>query len=1472
MSRARAKALVLVNWRGVFYERYLLDSHVTALEGTNGAGKTTVLIGCYVVLLPDMTRLRFTNLGEHAPSGGDRGLWGRLGESSRPAYAVLELGVEGGERLLAGVHLQRKAEPTVDLTPFIITGLDHAVRLQDILLDRGEMDSVPEMSQLRDQVAGNGGVLQVFSTAKEYFAALFDRGITPLRLAGESDRHKLNEMLRTSMTGGISRALTSELREFLLKEEAGLADTLKRMRANLESCRRTRTEVEESRRLEEEIAGVYDAGQQMFAAAIHATRERAEELRRRFDDTTRLVQEAEAVEQTLGRDLEMARGEGERLDSQLEDAQRQLQDARSYLDRLKRAQVIDLRIQERRKAFSRSQEAHEAARTARAQAETHRLRARRERDEAQRDLEAATSSLADLQKGLEELQRRASEHSLAVRYLDQARELLPDAQVEAHTAASVLSDIEQRYNLASEQYNRLLNTVRNADQRRRDFGAVLESLEAIAGSAIKPTEAFEHAQQASAELRSLDAKAARREELSNAIRECQKLAEQQKQARSVAAELSTASSSLESSESVRSALDQLEADLESTAEILRAEEVKANTAATTCRNLDARKNALEHDLVAWREILNRVEPLEQQFEMSLRSREELQPLRARLHDQRDADRDERSRLQVEQQQYLEDASHLEQSGGTFPSSLLRARDAVDGELLAGQFEELPIAQAGEVEALLGPLAQAIVVDDPRVAADKLCDYGDTPNSIWLVGGDSVPSLNADGRPEGVVTDGHVVVSGSEGWRVSRIPERPTLGRRARAQRIADLREHAHTCAIKIEQLESNLRNTASVLNATERLLADAGTLEHGDPSEELAQVQSSLQATTAAEKSHRDEAMRISADVDALSARRHTFRSLLPVAWLLDEPDQQGRLIDLKKAMDAAKCAAQRILDVATPRAVLEAQMDVLRTPPSTPEQVAEMQGRLESLQAEQEKRLKAIGALRYVDEHRTALTWTDASDALKREIALEPALENQLKKAHEAAERARDAVDAADAAVNQAVEHFNDVDAQVKQLAEAIKLDQQEWQSCEVESATSQDVHRAEEAVESADANDRLMKSKSKDISDRIARLDERLKAATKTTNDRRNDQADAERGWQPNQERWDRLETLATEQGVLASAMTRRFVDMFGGRGSANVRTEAREAATSLKERLTHARDSSDVLSTVNEFLGSQELSGEACLHAWLAVRDWLRRRIPAQISEVAEPIEALQRLRSHLTGLEERLGRQEHDLRGDSSNVAASINIHIRRAQNQVKRLNQDLGDVRFGSIHGVRLRLERVDRMDQVLHALHDGDAQSLLFQTDIPIEQALDELFRRFGGGGKTTGQRLLDYRAYIEPKVEVRRQSSELWEVANPMRMSTGEAIGVGAALMMVVLTAWERDANLLRPKRSHGTLRLLFLDEANRLSQDNLSVLFDLCQSLDLQLIIAAPEVAQAEGNTTYRLIRRVNEAGQEEVIVSGRRLAIER
>src|SRR5690606_16823818 len=120
-----------------------------------------------------------------------------------------------------------------------------------------------------------------------------------------------------------------------------------------------------------------------------------------------------------------------------------------------------------------------------------------------------------------------------------------------------------------------------------------------------------------------------------------------------------------------------------------------------------------------------------------------------------------------------------------------------------------------------------------------------------------------------------------------------------------------------------------------------------------------------------------------------------------------------------------------------------------------------------------------------------------------------------------------------------------------------------------------------------------------------------------------------------------------------------------------------------------------------------------------------------------------------------------------------VQIRKARGQVTRLNRNLEGVSFGSIEGIRVRLQPVDRMEQVLRALREGAAQGLLFQEDLPIEQALDEIFRRYGGG-RTGGQRLLDYREYVHLQVQIRRKTGDAdWEVANPTRLSTGEAIGV---------------------------------------------------------------------------------------------------
>jgi chromosome partition protein MukB len=141
---------------------------------------------------------------------------------------------------------------------------------------------------------------------------------------------------------------------------------------------------------------------------------------------------------------------------------------------------------------------------------------------------------------------------------------------------------------------------------------------------------------------------------------------------------------------------------------------------------------------------------------------------------------------------------------------------------------------------------------------------------------------------------------------------------------------------------------------------------------------------------------------------------------------------------------------------------------------------------------------------------------------------------------------------------------------------------------------------------------------------------------------------------------------------------------------------------------------------------VGGFCTIRPYAVTREWLRHRLPAQVVEVDEPLGALDRLRSHLDVLEARLARQEHDLRGASEDVARGIDVQLRRAAGQIRRLNQHLDGIQFGSVRGIRIELRRIDRMEQILRALRLGEAQKLLFLSAIPIEEALDSGRRAAG--------------------------------------------------------------------------------------------------------------------------------------------------
>jgi chromosome partition protein MukB len=1455
-----------VNWKGVFYQRYQFDEHVTALEGANGAGKTTVMIAAYVVLLPDMSRLRFTNVGESGATGGDKGIWGRLGEPGRPSYAVMDFTLAKQKRLVAGVHLVRKSEPSVEPTPFMVLGLDEGVRLQDLLLvGRADAEVVPELPELRENAARLGGKLQVFASARDYFAALFEQGVTPLRLGTEEERSKLNDMLRTSMTGGISRALTTELRGFVLKEEQGLADTVQRMRANLEACRRTRHEVQESRRLQEEIGGVFEAGQAMFAAAYHATRERAAEL-------SRLVANAEA-EQTAATTakgiaeaaLLETKAELDRLDERRRRIDGERTRAREHLEKVSNALQAAGVVKERAGQHARATEAADAKRSVRDSTEAARKQRHTDVEQAQEDFRRATSGLADLRKGIEELHRRAAAHA-------QARRRLCEAQ-SALGGDILIETIGERIGLARDELMRVDRDRRALgtrlddaiEHRQRHAEVILALRPLLAGLPAVDSSASEQAVLALRHHRAMADLARRLPDIERDLRDSSALADRQTAARAAAEQAGIQIGNRLAVDIVRDLLSDTDRDLEQA----RSQEQTANQAIAVVVDhdlpkLDRRRQVLDERIPRWHELTAVAYQLGEAAGVPVVDRVSLESARGTIASRLDAARSEERIARGSQEAFLAEERLLLASGGPFPAELLRLKDRLGADLVAAAFEDVAVGEAGALEARLGPLSQALVVDDVDEAVRSVSDRDPALPEVLLVGRDAnLHAIAVAAEDDAGAAGSDVLVTESHGLRVSRVPNHPRLGRRAREAHATALRAQADRKGEEADQAGMRSRVLQRSLEHSDALLVDLAIWQAGDPTLEAATVRTEIAAAASQLERLRGEQVLHRQHIAEVTPKVGQLRKLLGEAFLLDPPDHCERAEQLTRDESAARAAKARCAAEASAADLVEREAAVLRTSPLSDTEVEEMRERHLALSTQRDGLDVGIEALEFVQANVRALEWADAAEQLSANSSIEPAVKRQVDDAEARLERADGHREDAEQQFALALEQFQDADGARRAAVQELEAAQSRLASFGVEVPSSVLVSAAEEEVKRLarewstidQSRDEVLKREGTQ-SGEVRESEKRLKAADDHL-------ATQRREAEPATRRWDDLRESATRHGL-----TRGLPEFPEIRGHVNLVVEAQTQEARLKERLGNAHGGSDLIQRRKGPRPSADFAVNV-LELWVEVRDWLRRRLPAQVAEVDDPREALLRLRDQLVNLEQRLAQQEISLRGASEDIARGIEVQIRKARTQVSRLSSNLHGVSFGSIGGIRVRCEAVERMEQVLRALRSGEVQELLFQSSIPIEDAFDDIFRRFGGGGRTGGERLLDYREYVHLQVEIRRKSSgeEGWEVANPSRLSTGEAIGVGAALMMVVLTEWERDATLLRGKRTHGSLRFLFLDEANRLSQDNLGVLFDLCRTLDLQLLIAAPEVARAEGNTTYRLVRRTTGAGGEEVLVTGRR-----
>jgi chromosome partition protein MukB len=1472
MSRTTAEALALVNWKGVFYERYLLDRHVTALEGANGAGKTTVMIAAYVVLLPDMSRLRFTNLGETGATGGDKGIWGRLGEQGRPSYAVVDFALPGKRRLVAGVHLERKGEPSVEPTPFIVSGLEPDVRLQDLLLvKQGERHGVPELGELRENAVRLGGRLQSFTSARDYFAALFDQGVTPLRLGTDEERNKLNEMLRTSMTGGISRALTSELRSFLLKEEGGLADTLQRMRANLDACRRTRTEVQDARRLEQEIGGVFAAGQTMFAAALLATRERAEELTRRVDEAEAARRAADEAHDAAKASLAETLTAIDAIEHRRAEIGQALESARIWHGRMRAALDAAKHLAE---CVTRLAEAEVLAKETgdqRAAAEAERSATAEALGRAQSDYARAAEGLADIQKGIEELHRRAGAYRQATRRLREAVASLGGEPIPVPAFGRRISSARDELSEVDEERREASRRLADAESNRAQHGKVMSALRVLVDGDVAVEAAYEAALSALQEYRRRVDLVDRLPTLERALDGARKQALRQANVRERASALVVAVGDDPASQVVEGLLNEAETTLKGHEDQERAAKASAVQLERELKELELRRRALVEREPTFRDLSERAARLTTHLSTPVNSRPTLDAARSTLDGQLTAARRAADAVREEREALLQQARDLLAQGGPFSPDLLKLKDYLGADLVAGSFEDVGLDEAARLEARLGPLAHALVVDNPEAMARSLDGRSDALADVLLVSRDADLDQLASATSLVDVSERDVAVRDGIALRVSRVPSHPRLGRRAREVRTDELHREAQKMAGMLEEMRARRRQLERLVEDGEALLAGHAAWFAGDPAPELAEVRRLFVECEAKLGLERGAAVRHADAARAQRPRVSGLRTLLADALLLDPPDYAEQAREMEHQIDAARTAKDVVARHKASAEVVDRHQAILRQVPLTEGDVARLSERVQLLTNERGRLNEGIEALEYVRGNVEALSWEDAPSRLEQEQTLVPGLKQQLEEAKEHQAASDCASKGAEARYSAALTAFQDADG--KRLAAMHTRTQaaEGFDRIGIPDPTEQALVIAQAEVTRLDEEYRGQDTKHRELLTTKGRQEGHVSAVEQKLAEAQEKLVKERSEAEPAVNRWDDLRERAARHGLVGSLLTEAPKELADVRGHVNLVQDANTGRKILFERLGGAQGGSQLLAELQTLRAPPE--GEfaaAVLDLWLTVRDWLRRRLPAQVAEVDDPREALLRLRDQLSALEERLVSQETVLRGASEDVARGIDVQIRKARTQVNRLNKNLDGVSFGSIQGIRVRQNAVERLEQVLRALRDGTAQALLFQADMPFEEALEQIFQRFGGG-RTGGQKLLDYREYVHLQVEIRRKAGSEWEIANPGRLSTGEAIGVGAALMMVVLTEWERDATLLRGKKSHGSLRFLFLDEANRLSHDNLGVLFDLCQTLDLQLLIAAPEVARAEGNTTYRLVRKTTTDGREEVRVSGRRTRAE-
>nr|WP_314740826.1 chromosome partition protein MukB [uncultured Haemophilus sp.] len=1459
VERGKFRSLTLINWNGFFARTFDLDELVTTLSGGNGAGKSTTMAGFVTALIPDLTLLNFRNTTEagSTSSSRDKGLYGKL--KAGVCYAVLESVNSRGQRVITGVRLQQVAgrDKKVDIRSFSLQNVPFDQPIIHILTEQvGEKARVLPLNEVKEKFEQTDVQFKQYQSITDYHSFMFDLGVLPKRLRSAGDRSKFYKLIEASLYGGISSVITKSLRDYLLPENTGVRQAFQDMESALRENRMTL-----------EAIKVTQSDRDMFKQLItQSTDYVSADYMRNANERLGNIQQALAHRQAWAtlkskRELEqhrlvefsreVAEIEGSELDLETEynaanthlnlvqNALRHQEKVERYQDEV---EELNGKLEEQQMAI---EEVSEAVENAQAQV-----------DDSEEHVEDLRAQLADYQQALDAQQTRALQYQQAVAAFEKAKQLSGLAHLDLHNIEDYHAEFSAQAEDITDQVFDLEQRLSVSDMAKEQFEKAYELVCKIVGE----TDRLQAAEEAKSLLNAFPEQKMRASQavgLRQKLHELEQRLQQQQQAERLLAELNQKTQeSFANAEELESYFDEQQAkreDLET--ELAELVEVRS-TQRQQHQQLQQQYNQLAKNAPAWHTAQSALARLEEQCGVEFEaSQSVMQFMQNMLAKEREATlaRDELAR---KEQQLSDEISQLSQPDGSEDPRLNQLAERFGGVLLSELYDDVSLEDAPYFSALYGEARHAIVVRDLEAVKAQLETLEDCPDDLYLIEGDPTvfddAVFSADELNEGVV----VKVSDRQ-WRYSKFPEVPLFGRAAREKRVEELKRERDEVAEKHAELSFDVQKCQRLHQHLSQFVGTHLNLAFQENPEdamqeiaaERSEIERELNQAVGNEQQLRHQ-------LDLTKTTLQLVSKILPLADLLDDETLEERAEVCREQLDEAEEDEQFVRQYGAYLTQLEPIAGSLRNDPNRFEQLE-----AEYLQAKQtQKQLQQkVFALSDVMQRRVHFSYEDAVGAEGSRLTEQ--LRAELEQAQQTREQAHQQL-------RQAQSQYSQYHQVLTSLRSAYEVKSQMLDEL-IREMDMLGVRGDDEAAERAkarrdDLHQRLTQQRS-----RKTYLDKQLGGIEAEIENLTRELRKAERDY--------KAQRLLVVQAKVSWCLVLKLSRNSDVEKRLNRRELAYHSAEELRSISDKALGALRTAVADNEYLRDSLRASEDSrkpenkVAFFIAVYQHLRERIRQDIIKTDDPIDAIEQMEIELSRLTSELTNREKKLAISSESVANILRKTIQREQNRILQLNQGLQNIAFGQVKGVRLVVNIRDTHAMLLNALsNEREQHKDLFESEkLSFSEALAMLHKRVNPHiemgqrtAQTIGEELLDYRNYLDLEVETDR-GADGWQRAESSSLSTGEAIGTGMSILLMVVQSWEEESRRLRAK-DILPCRLLFLDEAARLDAMSINTLFELCERLDMQLLIAAPENISPERGTTYKLVRKITN-NQELVHVVG-------